>query len=197
MSYTGKEEPEHTPAPFIIGLTGSAGCGKSTISNIIQQLDPRFQCKSFAAPIKEMCALGLGLGYDQIEGEEKEVPHPVYGVSPRHIMQTLGTDWGRSLIHPDIWVLRLEQNLASHTLISDVRFENEAELVRKYGALIHIEGRVKKLGGTEEGHSSEGGVSRKKEDYTFFNAGATLQGLEDNLKILLDCILDDCAKIHY
>jgi hypothetical protein len=55
-------------------------------------------------------------------------------------MQTLGTEWGRHLIHPDLWCsITLEQiELADLPLvvIEDVRFENEAQLIHKAGGVI-------------------------------------------------------------
>ncbi|SDW38102.1 hypothetical protein [Nitrosomonas communis] len=57
----------------------------------------------------------------------KEKPHDdLLGKSPRDVMQSFGVEWGRKLIHPDIWVKRVE-NLIDHYLrlvLSDVRFDN-------------------------------------------------------------------------
>ena len=52
-------------------------------------------------------------------------------------MQTLGTEWGRNMIGPDVWVRltmhRVDDLLASgvNVIIDDVRFDNEAEAIRE------------------------------------------------------------------
>ncbi|UYO47814.1 hypothetical protein KQX64_17805 [Rhodopseudomonas palustris] len=66
---------------------------------------------------------------------------PVLGVTLRHLLQTLGTSWGRELIHPDLWTEIAKATSRRHrkdrlTIIDDVRFENEYALVRKEGGLL-------------------------------------------------------------
>jgi hypothetical protein len=65
-------------------------------------------------------------------------------------MQTLGTEWGRQTVHPDFWVAiaanKIERTLASGfksgtnykllALFDDVRFANEAAMLRSYGGVI-------------------------------------------------------------
>lgn len=62
-------------------------------------------------------------------------------ITPRLLMTTLGTQWGRDLVHQDLWteLAKKHIDLSKNTLISDVRFENEAKLIRELnGKLIHI-----------------------------------------------------------
>jgi hypothetical protein len=41
----------------------------------------------------------------QLYGDEKETPLPEFGgKTPRQMMQTLGTEWGRNLIDAEIWI---------------------------------------------------------------------------------------------
>lgn len=83
-------------------------------------------------------------------------------ISPRLVLQTLGTEWGRS-VHENLWVLvageRAEKKLTmSNVVISDVRFINEARILRnEYGAEIWKIERpsVKKLGAGVKNHPSE------------------------------------------
>lgn len=61
---------------------------------------------------------------------EKDFPNP----SPRQLLQTLGTEWGRA-IDPDIWAkatLREAQKYEK-VVISDVRFLNEVDLINEAG----------------------------------------------------------------
>lgn len=84
---------------------------------------------------------------------------PALGFSWRQAAQTLGTEWGRAL-NPDLWVLLMERALTAlapdaRVVISDVRFENEAEMIHRLGgSLVHLVGRRADLGDAAA-HASE------------------------------------------
>jgi len=156
---------------MIIGITGPARVGKDTTADyLIGKLGARrFMKMSFAEPIKAMLAVGLNMTVEQVSGDLKDKIDPVYGVSPRHMLQTLGTDWGRQMIHADIWVKAMARRVKGRDIIiPDVRFESEAKFIREHGVLIHIAGR----GGIEGDHVSEVGVQYRIGDYTIDNSGA-------------------------
>lgn len=125
----------------LIALTGYAGSGKSTVAKHLVEAHG-FTLVKFAGPLKSMMRC-LGLGDREIEGDLKEKPHPVLcGETPRHAMQTIGTQWGRQLIGPDLWVnVAVESTLAvlsrgGSVVIDDCRFENEAGAIRHHGGEI-------------------------------------------------------------
>jgi hypothetical protein len=98
---------------------------------------------SFAAPIKAMCREILPLGADLPENKENPA-YGLLGVSPRRIWQTLGTEWGRDLIHPDLWVEIVRRQINTTTaktiIFDDCRFPNEAEMIHELGGkVIHID----------------------------------------------------------
>ncbi len=144
---------------MIIGLAGGKGCGKSTVAKIIAKRYGYEQI-SFATPIKDMLRV-LGLGdaelYDPVI---KEIPLDEYGKSPRELLQSLGTEWGRMLVSGDVWIQALKKQLDPQTnyVIDDVRFENEAIFVRERGAVIHVE-RHSII--NEDSHISEAGISEE------------------------------------
>src|SRR5690606_24735571 len=91
----------------------------------------------------------------------------VFGASPRKMMQTLGTDWGRQMIGEDIWVKAFARiNAGKQVVVPDVRFENEADIVRANGILIHLVGR----GGIEGDHVSENKLPFKEGDIVIDNS---------------------------
>jgi len=51
------------------------------------------------------------------------------------LLQVLGTDVGRKLIHQDIWVWHLfnQMNMGERIVIPDVRFPNEAKMIEEQG----------------------------------------------------------------
>jgi len=119
----------------LIALTGYAGSGKSTVARHLVEAHG-FTLVKFAGPLKAMMRC-LGLGDREIEGDLKEQSHPVLcGKSPRHAMQTLGTEWGRETIGSQLWVnVAVESTLAAldsggSVVIDDCRFENECAAVR-------------------------------------------------------------------
>lgn len=148
---------------MIIGITGPSGSGKSTLAAALKVAAPySLTALSFADPIRHML-LELGLTVEQLRGL-KEVSLPEYGVTPRYMMQTLGYEWGRQAIHPDVWLrhLQMRARAYNHVVVDDVRFENEAAWVRKNGRLIHV-----MWGRGPDAHASESGVSMGAQDLRY------------------------------
>lgn len=128
---------------IIIGLSGKAGTGKSTVSLELQRRFG-FTRLAFADPIKGMLrTFLLTYGYDAamveryIDGDLKEVACPGLGGSTsRYVQQTLGTEWGRDRVHPAIWTNHLTHRMSmlgtdkkERIVIDDVRMDNEAEAI--------------------------------------------------------------------
>lgn len=160
----------------VIGLCGPARSGKDTAADyLLKHLPHGWTKASFADPIKQM-ARGLGLTHDQLFGDLKDVDAPALGCTPRKILQTLGTEWGRELIHPDIWVramvLKLQCLSDGGFVMPDVRFENEAKFVREHGVLIHITGRFDNGDSQVEQHISEAGIKLEPGDIPARNEGS-------------------------
>lgn len=144
----------------LIGLTGHAGNGKDTVAEMIE--GRRF---SFAEPLKLFCKATFDFTDEQVFGpsECRNRPDPRYTredgapLTPRHALQTLGTEWGRAC-YPDVWadlgVRRATQWLSEESdtvsvikgklvfskckpvrvaILTDCRFINEAKAIRAAG----------------------------------------------------------------
>lgn len=180
--------------PLIIALAGPARSGKDTVADHLVK-HHQLQSMAFADPIRAMLAEGFDLWAHHFQ-ELKEEPLPWLNISPRRLLQTLGTEWGRSL-HPDIWVLLMQRRLDDYAgpedriVITDVRFENEAYWVRQRGHLWHIQRpdplRVG-LSDTARAHASEAGVHKLPGDRLLYN-DSTLEHLyaqiDTQLRLLL------------
>jgi hypothetical protein len=176
----------------LIGIAGRAGSGKDTIARHLSVVHG-FHVTAFATPLKDIL-IRLGLTRDHFATlAAKETPIPALGKSPRQMMQTLGTDWGRNMVHEDLWIRVLEHRLRGyppgHDLcVSDVRYNNEARWIREQGGVIwHIARADHET--TESEHSSEAGVAELLDDEIIDNNG-TLQELLDVVDSLLQPVKD-------
>jgi hypothetical protein len=123
---------------MLIGFTGAAGCGKSTAAKHLVATYGFVRVR-FAGPLKDMLK-AIGLTDDHVDGHLKEVPCGLLcGKTPRHAMITLGTEWGRDLIHPTLWTTlwrhQVNQVLdeGGDVVVDDVRFPNEVAALEALG----------------------------------------------------------------
>lgn len=131
-----------TTLPRLIGLTGTAGSGKDTVRRMLEE-HHGYTGFAFADPIRDMLGALLhrnGISTHYMHDRDlKEKPIPALGTSYRHLAQTLGTEWGRS-IEPEFWLRiasarldALQDQGLRHFVISDVRFLNEAAWIKLLG----------------------------------------------------------------
>lgn len=161
----------------IIAFTGLAQSGKTTAANAFISIG--YDRMSFAEPIKAMVSCLTPC-------KDKDArPSSLCGKTLREVYQTLGTDWGRNMVGGDIWILAgrarldellgdVESDIIRGIVLDDVRFDNEAELIRSMGGLV-VE--ITRSSVPQMEHSSESGIARDLIDYSFANEGdvATLQ----------------------
>jgi hypothetical protein len=155
------------------------GSGKSTVADHLK-LRWGFERIRFAGPLKRMLASLLetqGCTPEYIkrclEGDLKTQPVPeLSGRTPRHAMQTLGTEWARDKMHADLWVNcwrgQAEQLLKKGTPVvaDDCRFFNEYDTIRSMGGIVW---RVARDGYQGDGHVSESEQKNFDVDANFLN----------------------------
>lgn len=170
----------------IIAFTGKLKSGKSEAARTLYSRG--FTVVKFAGALKQMMTV-LGLTDAEIEGVMKELPCKVLcGKSPRYAMQTIGTDWGRDMIGPDLWVNVWKHKVESYNGIipvvnDDCRFPNEAEAIRSLGGIVV---RIERAGLDsiiKSSHPSED--MDFKADMTIHNDG-TLEEFRQKISLLCD-----------
>lgn len=168
---------------MIIGITGRIGSGKTTAAEYL--IKNGFKEYSMAGPLKKIGEI-FHFEQHQLYGtqEQKLEVNEHWGISARHFLQKFGTDVCRNQlpkIIPDmkigdtIWVRLFEiekaKNPTINYVISDVRFLDEAECIRRMGGRIIRVVRNTQTSGEEHNHASELEMEKIVADYTIDNNG--------------------------
>jgi hypothetical protein len=136
---------------MIIGVCGFIGSGKDTIADYLVNFH-EFRRESFANTLKDAVSAVFGWDRTLLEGRTKEAREwreqvdawwaerlDMPTLTPRLMLQLWGTEVCRRGFHDDIWIASLENKLRSsrdNVVISDCRFPNEIESIRKAGGKI-------------------------------------------------------------
>lgn len=137
---------------MILGLCGNEGSGKDTAANILVNKHG-FIKMSFGSILKDVLASIFDWPRHLLEGDTIESREwrekkdewwsSVLGfdITPRFALQNIGTEIFRNHFNDNIWVLALEKKLynikTQNIVITDCRFSNEMDMLRKYGAKIY------------------------------------------------------------
>ena len=142
-----------------IAVQGFAGSGKDTVSEYLQQRYG-FHHASYADSLKSAISVIFGWSEELLSGKTEksrvwreqidewwsqrlDIPN----LTPRWVMQHIGTDAMRNHFHPDIWISSLErklQYLQHDVVISDCRFANELQSVKNQNGILVRVNRGKK-----------------------------------------------------
>lgn len=176
--------------PKLIALYSSAPqSGKSTIAEILKE--EGYKTVSFATPLKDMTVRFLmGFGYSKGDSEriikDKDFVIGEVDLRVRDIMQRLGTEWGREMIHKNVWIKMWEarQRLFPLVVVDDMRFPNEYEMVKKYGGVMLKVHRDEAIRQSTEQHASEGALDSFEFDQVIENNGTISQLYDKVLSII-------------
>ena len=172
----------------LVGLTGYAGSGKDTFAKSLR-LRGGYERVGFADAVKEMALVldpyilvgsKIGKGYDfvllsdivrQVGWDEAKKIGDV-----RVYLQKLGTEAVRDIINKDAWVMAAQAKIwpliteGTNVVVTDVRFQNEADLIRSWGGKVF---RVTRPGFEPvNDHISDTGVDTIAVDGVVSNSGS-------------------------
>lgn len=134
---------------MIIGVVGFIGSGKGTAADILVNKH-NFHKLSFADTVKDATAAIFGWPRNLLEGDTEESrawreakdewwsEKFGYNISPRLALQMMGTEAGRDVFHPDLWIHSLERKMEMYpnVVIADVRFPNEIAFIQSKGGFV-------------------------------------------------------------
>lgn len=161
---------------MLIGVLGKKYHGKDTIADYLCQ-NYNFTKLTLAEPLKDICKTLFQFTDQQLNSELKDVIDLRYGVTPRKIMQYIGTDILRNdiqriipNIQQNLWVnilINKIKSLEGNIVISDVRCENEILRIREEGGIIIKVVRPSVVNDDE--HETEKNIDHFEGDYEVEN----------------------------
>ena len=184
---------------MIIGLVGFIGSGKGTVRDILVR-QHGYHGFAFADALKDSVATIFMWPRGLLEGDSNASrafrervdvwwSHKLgYDVTPRLILQKMGTEACREGIADNIWIAALEKRIHGYedVVISDVRFPNEIDFIRSAGGILVRVKRGKDPSKEElsKMHISETAWNSYTPDFGIENNG-TLDDLKENIKSVL------------
>lgn len=166
--------------PTLITFAGAAGSGKDTIATVIAE-ELGYQIDRFAKPLYDFIESITGYTYEDLQDPVlKNEIIPWLGKSPRQLLQSAGTEWGRDMIREDLWAKCLEHRNkdlltppadhdATGLIIPDGRFTNEAGFTRAYDGVLVFVIRPDLELIADTSHRSENGLTADDCDMTIMN----------------------------
>jgi hypothetical protein len=146
--------PMPLPLPRIVAICGAKRAGKDSIARVLQE-EYGYEHLQISRRLKEACQVLFGFTADQLESDAKETADPRWGVSPRRVMQYLGTEVFQYGIHEpsglpelnahvtprEFWIKAtldfVDRNGTDRKyVITDLRFLHEERLLKERGAFI-------------------------------------------------------------
>ncbi len=169
----------------LIGLAGKINSGKSTIAEYLV-LKYDFIEMTYAKPLKNICQELFCLTDDQLYTQKgkMEPDSRWYDCTPRTMMQFIGTDLFRNNLDKimpglcdNVFIenmrIRLQQESHHNIVVSDIRFQNEADLIISLGGIIYY---VDRDNNSNDSHVSEQ-MNFDKSNMTIIKNNSTIDDL--------------------
>jgi dephospho-CoA kinase len=136
--------------PRIVGLCGKKQSGKDTVGDYLCE-EYGYKKIAMANALKMGCKNIFGLTEEQINGDLKEVDDDFWKVTPRQILQFVGTDLLRNKlvsliphIKQDIWIEVVRKQILNEWkqhpktkfVITDIRFQNEIHFIQELNGIV-------------------------------------------------------------
>lgn len=178
---------------IIIGITGKINSGKSLCSHLIQLKHANFIEYSVSEPLKQIATI-FGFEHQEVYGTQaqKQTINDFWGISGRTFLQTFGTNICREVLPQhmpsmsSVWCQLLRKKIGDTTtniIIPDVRFKNEADIIKELGGwIIHVD----RPGNNsyQSSHKSETEMTSIPPDFTI-NNDSDVKHVSDQLENII------------
>jgi hypothetical protein len=166
----------------IIGICGKKFNGKDTIADHLVK-HYGYTKISLADSLKRAMKEIFGFSDEQLWGDKKEVVDEFWKITPREVLQFVGTDCFRNVfgtnfshIGNNIWILSLQRNIdimvqqgIKKIVVPDVRFPNEAQLIQKYNGTVIRVNRLFQHASDNDTHASETSIDLIQPNHIIIN----------------------------
>jgi hypothetical protein len=119
-------------------------------------------------------------------------------LTPRDILQKLGTEFGRDMIHPDVWInslfadyhsgIKMSDYIESKWIITDLRFPNELQRIKNLGGIcirVNRKSNILPCVAHEYQHPSETSLDNNEGFNYIINNNGTIEELIEKVKEIL------------
>ena len=135
---------------MIIGFLGRKRTGKDTAANLLIK-KYGFIKYGFGDPVKDVARAMFCFDDEQLYGSKKEDVDPEWNVTPRKVLQVIGTEFSQYSIYKSLpeleekvpmrnfWVNRFKKwykeeikiNIGMNVVINDIRFQHEINAIKE------------------------------------------------------------------
>ena len=193
---------------MLIGICGKARAGKDTFGGMLaeelyERTGNRHILMAYATELKKKVQEDFDLSFEQLWGNQKEVPDERYSKpdddgywTAREIMQNYGQFF--RTIDYNFWVKNLfrviRENNYENVIITDVRHPNEADPVKDQDGIVIRIVRDVETDVHNQQHISEVAMDSYDEDIRIVNSG-TLDDLRETARDIVDMLLNKKMEI--
>ncbi len=175
---------------MLIGIGGKKQAGKDTVAMLIKTLlNEHFEIKKISGRIKDMACILLNCNREQLEdekfksmelGKEWKCLSKVK-MTPRLLLQLLGTEFGMYQLHPHIWnnlffldydkLSKPKKSFFPNWIVNDCRFKSSIDAIKqRNGFTINV---ISNRTTSNDTHESETSLDNFKDwDYVIKNYGS-------------------------
>ncbi|MFZ4411454.1 MAG: hypothetical protein ACOYOV_00125 [Bacteroidales bacterium] len=193
---------------MLVVISGKARAGKDSVFNILAKCGG-FKRIAFADPLKNMCSTVFNIPIEFFYDDDKkdtpfDIPvsyidfhsalqfavgadlplQDIEFVSPRDLLQKVGTDIVRKHVADDFWIKLLVkelQNTDGNIAITDARFQNERDALKAIGGILMLVKKPNTGGG--DSHITENDIGDESAYALVINNNGTLAQLDHDIKM--------------
>lgn len=164
---------------MIVAFSGYPRAGKDTAAEYLISKH-QFRRVALADKLKHLAKDLMGVEYREVDKEEFL---PEWNMTRRQVWQRVGQQI--RAVHPEIWIRYIADmfDLYANVVVTDVRYPNEIDFMRKLGAKCF---RIDRDGTGSTGHESDDALAKYKKWDAIISNNGTVEQLHQEIARLVD-----------